>query len=202
MRQRQRFFPVFVIFLLVSLLSLLIFRTPIGNVVAGVIEILASPLQSITHTAIIVAPAEDMNKELKTLREENRKLIVALAQEKETEKENQALKDQFATSIVPPKELLPAAVIGSRTSDIASVEPSEITIDKGKNQGVIEGMAVVYKDILIGQVVRASENRSVVRLPIHSESSIPAKTAETNALGIVKGRMKGFCLITSFYPIR
>ncbi len=194
MRNRQRFFTVFIIFFVLSLLVFAIFSTPVGNVIQGLVELIASPVQKYTHISLIGIPAEEKNKQLKAIREENLKLLKQMAKQKEIEKENQALRDQFATTVISPKQLLPATIIGSRSSNAGTGEPLEIVLDKGTNQGVIVGAAVIYEDILVGEVIRISENRAVVRLPISSGSSIPAKTTDSNALGIVKGQRDSMLL--------
>jgi rod shape-determining protein MreC len=188
MRTRQRFFTIFIIFFVLSLIVFFIFKTPVGNVIQGLVELVASPVQKITHISLIGIPAAEKDKQLKAIREENSKLLVQMAKQKEIEKENQALRDQFAMTTIPPKQLLPAIIIGSRSSNAGVVAPLEIVLDKGKNQGVIVGAAVIYKDILVGEVISVSDNRAVVRLPISKGSSIPAQTIGSNAVGIVKGQ--------------
>ena len=188
MRRRQRFLTVFIIFFVLSLLAFALFSTTIGKSMEGFVEIVTSPLQKIARTSVVSVSSVDTNKTIRSMQDENKKLIAALVNQKETEKENQALKDQFATTTIEAKKLLPATIIGSRTANAAISEPTEIVLDKGKGQGVSEGEAVVYKDMVIGQIVTVSQNRSVVRLPISNDANIPAKTTETNALGILKGQ--------------
>ncbi|MEK7566640.1 MAG: helix-turn-helix domain-containing protein, partial [Patescibacteria group bacterium] len=56
--------------------------------------------------------------------------------QKELEKENRALHDQFEASKPSPQELLPVKIIG-RNND-------QLVIDKGSKEGVISGNIVVY----------------------------------------------------------
>jgi rod shape-determining protein MreC len=188
MRQRQRFFIVFAVFFVLSLAVLIIFKSPAGNGIQGLSEMLFSPLQKVTYTTFVHVSAGSESQNMKALSDENSRLLTQVVKLKETEKENQALHDQFAAAVVPPKQLLPGTIIGSRVPVAGTETPTEIIINVGKRQGVMPGMAVLSKDMLVGLVTSTSENRAVVRIPVSSDSNIPAKTSKTNAIGIAKGQ--------------
>lgn len=63
-----------------------------------------------------------------------------------------------------------------------------VTIDKGSDHGIEEGMAVVTGAGFVGRVERVTSNRSVVLLLSDAEMSVSARLVSTQALGLVKGR--------------
>ena len=58
----------------------------------------------------------------------------------------------------------------------------EITIFKGKNQGLKEDMAVINEDGLIGVIKSVSDNSSIVRLITNQKSNVSVKINETYGL--------------------
>jgi rod shape-determining protein MreC len=73
--------------------------------------------------------------------------------------------------------------------------PDEITIDKGKGDGVMEGQVVVVKNNVIGRVEKTSEHISLVELLTKENVSLTAVTSETGALGVAKGQGEGGLII-------
>ena len=171
MKRARIVFPIFLIFVILSLLIFFFFQ----NSITGVLQIGTLPLQkwvygTITRTSQPLTPQEK-------LQEENNTLRTQLAKMHELERDNKALKDQFQTSKPTTKNLLPADVIG--------LQQDKITIDKGEQDNVHIGDIVVVKDNLIGKVSKTSPRISVATLISDPSTSFTAKTAKTSAIGVI-----------------
>jgi rod shape-determining protein MreC len=173
MQKRATIFPVFIGFFLLSLFIFFFLSKPI----AGVLESVTVPIQR-TLFGSVRKPAENKT-DVEKLRDENSNLLIELAKQKELEKENKALRDQFNLSGVSSQTLLPAEIIG--TGD------GSFIIDKGSSDGVKKGNVIVVKDNLIGRVVDASSHVSVVHLVTKGDVLLSAQTAKTQTVGVIKG---------------
>src|SRR3989338_5833681 len=100
-------------------------------------------------------------------------------------RDNQALKDQFETGATREFKLLPAGVLGSQGT---FSYPTALIIDQGERSGVAHGMAVVFKDNLLGKVSAVSDNYSKIILTENERFSTLARTSDTNALGVTSGQ--------------
>lgn len=145
--------------------------------VRGWIETVSLSLQR----GIIGADITPKTSEIDTLKTENQKLQTKLAKTYLLELENQAFRDQFAKSESNAKKLLPSIVISHRDSD-------RILLDKGIEDGVKKGVAVVSNDNLVGIVTGVTPHTAQVRLTISTDFSIAAATVKTNAIGVSKGQ--------------
>jgi rod shape-determining protein MreC len=114
-----------------------------------------------------------------------------MAKMKALEKDNAALRDQFKQGYPKAETLMPADVVGvpGFLPGVSAVE--EIVIDKGSEDGVKVGRVVVFKNILIGRVERASAHLSVVDVISHEGISFTAETSKTSALGVLSGAGAG-----------
>lgn len=177
MQRRANFFPIFIMFLLLSGIVFFFAQRGAFSGLTGFFEQATVPLQRFTFG--IFNPEGKLSEEEK-LREENRNLLVQLAKQQELEKENRALHDQFEVTNPQPKELLPAKIIG-RNND-------QLVIDKGSKDGINKGTIVVYKDNLVGKVVKVSAHLSVVHLATHPAISFTAEAVKTETLGVINGR--------------
>ncbi|MFH1992718.1 MAG: rod shape-determining protein MreC [Pseudomonadota bacterium] len=87
-------------------------------------------------------------------------------------------------------QVLAAEVIGKDPSPWYKT----IIIDKGKDDGVKKGMAVVIPEGVAGQVMDVSTHYSKVLLIIDPNSAVDAVVQDTRARGIIKGESWGRCL--------
>lgn len=62
-----------------------------------------------------------------------------------------------------------------------------VFIDKGKNDGIRNDMAVVNSDGLVGKVIRVEPNTSTVLLLIDPQAGARARTDDGGQIGVVKG---------------
>jgi rod shape-determining protein MreC len=87
-------------------------------------------------------------------------------------------------------QVLSAQVIGKDPSPWFKT----VIVDKGKNDGIETGMAVVVPKGIAGQVTDVSANYSKVLLIIDHNSSVDALVQNDRARGIIKGGAAGQCL--------
>jgi rod shape-determining protein MreC len=84
-------------------------------------------------------------------------------------------------------------------AEVISKDPSPwfktIIIDKGKEDGVENGMAVVVPQGIAGQVTEISSYYSKVLLIIDPNSAVDALVQKGRARGIIKGDSEGRCLL-------
>ncbi len=89
-----------------------------------------------------------------------------------------------------PDKVIAAEVIGKDPSPWFK----SIMIDKGKNDGVKKGVAVVIPEGIAGQVTEVSTHYSKVLLIIDHNSAVDALVQRTRARGIIKGGSADRCL--------
>ncbi|MBW1727294.1 MAG: rod shape-determining protein MreC [Deltaproteobacteria bacterium] len=87
-------------------------------------------------------------------------------------------------------KVIAAEVIGKDSSPWFNT----IMIDKGKDDGVKKGAAVVIPEGIVGQVAEVSTNYSKVLLIIDHNSAVDALVQRTRARGIIKGSSSDRCL--------
>ncbi len=177
MQRRASFFPVFFIFLLLTGTIFFFAQRGAFSGVTGFFEQATVPLQRFVFNTFNqdIGPSEE-----EKLKEENRNLLTQLAKQKELEKENRALHDQFEASNPISKELVPVKIIG-RNND-------QVIIDKGSKDDIKQGNIIVYKDNLVGKVIKVSTHLSVVHLVTHPAISFTAEAVKTETLGVINGR--------------
>ncbi len=181
MKSRRSLLPIFSFFFVLAILVYIFSGTQLGKGTSSFFEGLLLPVQK-TLFLSFGSGAKQLTPEAK-LREENVKLQTLLAQQEELKKENNALRDQFRTTIPSPKQLVPAQIIGGKND--------EIILDKGTKDGVKAGSVMIIRDNLIGRIIKVSEHRSVGELLTKNGLTFTAKTTKTTALGIIQGKGEG-----------
>lgn len=78
--------------------------------------------------------------------------------------ENIALRQQLGVTLSRPGPLKEARPIG--------LTDGQLTIDIGRQSGISTGETAVLGQVLIGRIIRVSENQSVILLPISEEEKI------------------------------
>lgn len=116
---------------------------------------------------------------INNLEERVRELTVQSERVKVLEDENQSLREQLGVPFSKNRKMLMADVVGFSQN---------LSINKGTNDGLKEGMTVIYKDIYLGKVVNVGSNSSQVRISTDPASKITAVTSKTRAKGIAAGR--------------
>ncbi len=192
MRQKKIIFQVFIVFLITSFLIFILSKTTPFQFMQQFIEKGTVPLQRTIYGMFSTA-YESPSDELQRLREENRELLSKVHKQQLIEKDNQAFRDQFTTKNIKTTALLPAQIIGTNAT-LPGSQPTRFIIDKGEEQGVKAGMTVIYKNVLLGIILKTSQELSTISLITDERTSLTSRTAETNALGIIKGKRDSLLL--------
>ena len=180
--------------LLVALLwySVSLRRQDQTNLIEGLILSVTGPVQSsldglLEGTAgtwshyLYLFNAVDENLRLQ---EENRNLKAELVRNDEIRHENQRLRLLLDFREAQEIITLPARVI----AEDASSWFRTVTIDKGHEQGVTEGMPVVVAEGVVGRVVRSSGRYSRVLLITDASSAVATLLQENRARGVCRGQ--------------
>ncbi len=129
---------------------------------------------------------------------ENRALVERVAllenklhEQREVKLENERLRKLLAFQESVPFTLLPSKVIGKGFNSWSRT----LLINQGRTAGVVEGMAVVRPEGVVGRVLTVSPSFSLVQLIIDSNSDIPAIFQRTRAEGIVEGKISNQCRV-------
>lgn len=101
--------------------------------------------------------------------------------------ENEALKKQQGINLPQNKKLLPVRVL--------AVLSGVMTVDKGEDEGVKEGMIVVSGDILIGRISQVNKISSRVQLPSREDSKIDVLVLASGEEGILQGTAENRVLL-------
>lgn len=188
MQKRRSFFPIFIFFILLSLLvfasSRISFLKPIDSLSKAVF----SPFQSLTYGVFSKITDLTSNEKLKKLSDENKVLTKKIIDQKRLEADNKALRDQFQTLNPRSANLVPAQIVGAPGFIPGISVPEMLILNRGENDGVKVGNAVIFKDNLVGKVVKTSSYLSSVLLITNSSSSFTGKTLQTNTSGVIKGQ--------------
>lgn len=132
--------------------------------------------------------AEKLNTELNALRWQ-------LSGFKELNRENIRFRELLNFKQKSPLLFIPARVIGRSPESWAST----VIIDKGINNRVKTGMAVINLQGLVGKVVEAADNSSKVLLINDPSQGIPAIVGGSRQEGLVNGTL-GSNLIMRYLP--
>lgn len=185
MRKREPFLLTFSFFLIIALSLLGLSRIKI-------LETLSAPFAEIgKFSGILTTPFR--NEEKQALIAENQMLKKKLVDQQKLQKEAAALRDQFESTKTKSLRLLPAQVVGV-FAFVPGVTTAEfITLDKGVNDGIEKGQAVIIEDHLIGIVSVVGKALSRVQLIAGPKTIITAKVLSqegnggNEVLGVVKG---------------
>jgi rod shape-determining protein MreC len=143
-------------------------------------------------------------KKLDELETENQRLKVDNDQLRATnqalrgvESENIRLKAAIGYEGGSPFTLIPARVIGRSPSNWWST----VVIDKGLEENVTEGLAVVTPDGLVGKVVNLSEHSATVLLVSDENCKVAGSVEGTKEQGIVRVEVRGQRTSSSIQPM-
>lgn len=138
------------------------------------------------HYFFVVNVAKENDNYQKALNKAFEKNI----QLKELRLSNSRLRNLLKFEKTITNSVLSAEVIGKDPSPWFKT----VLIDKGKNDGVEPGMAVVVPRGIAGQITDVSSNYSKVLLIIDHNSAVDALVQNDRARGIIKGGTEGQCL--------
>ncbi|MDE2589911.1 MAG: hypothetical protein KGL95_09645, partial [Patescibacteria group bacterium] len=125
------------------------------------------------------------------LSQENKNLTMQLVKMNLIKADNNSLRDQFQTSNPPNKNLLPVQIVGMPSFLPAVSEPEAYILHAGKKEKVFMNAPIIYKDNLVGKVVKLEDHFSEAMLVSNKNMSFAGKSTETGASGIVRGTGNG-----------
>jgi rod shape-determining protein MreC len=185
MIQRKTIFTTFLIVFLISILLVILSRFGALSGLTSFLSKVTYPIQRSTYG--IFGRIGSSEKALKNLQKENLELNKKFLDQIKLEKDIQALRDQFAVSNPSSSTLLPAAVIGF-PSFIPNVStPETLLIDKGLDDGIRVGQAVIFKDNLVGKIQKVTSDKSLIYLITHPDFTFTAKILNKKTEGVVRG---------------
>lgn len=176
---------LFLILLISSVLIFFLDGRGYLNGVKGAVQIVILPVQysffaagqNVKNSFSFLTFWKSGENRIKNLELRNMELAAAKNEADRLEKENKELKKQLGVNITKSHILLPAPVLGL---------DRYLQIGAGTNDGVKEGMMVVYLDNLVGKIIRVLPRSSFVQLAIDPQAKIPVKTGK--ARGLVSGQ--------------
>lgn len=187
MQKKRKLYSIFVFFTTVSLVIIFLSQRNVLPVVKSVTEQIFVPLQTFAFKSIMGFSVPNESEEMKKLREQNNAFRKAVVDQKELQKEVEALRDQYQSTEIATNTLLPASIIGMQFSPGGNTQPTTMIIDRGRVHGVKVGTVVVYENNLVGSVGSVSERTARVDLIINRRISFSATTTKTGALGVIRG---------------
>jgi len=147
-----------------------------------------SGLRSVFSNYIDLRNVREQNQELQKQLDQIRLEKASLQQEVDQARRLQALLDFKQTYIA---KTLAAQVIGTSGTDLSRV----IYIDRGTNDGVAAGMAVITPDGIVGKVSRADRRTSQVLLISDPSSGAGVLLERQRLNGVLKGSASGVPVI-------
>jgi rod shape-determining protein MreC len=186
--QKRNFISYFLVFFILSLLIVGASKTGLLNPLDSFFKTILSPVQSITYQTFAKVTGFGQNAEIQSLKAENLILAKQLIDQNKLIGDNKALRDQFQTANPKSPNLLPAEVVGAPGFVPGLSVPEILILNRGTNDGVKNGDAVVYENNLVGKITQVSANLSSVMLLTNPSSQFIAETLETKAQGVVKGQ--------------
>lgn len=144
--------------------------------------------------ATVVRRMSELSRQNEQYREEIDRLQAEIARLRELEVENRDLRNLLGLKQRSSAgELLPVRVIARDPSPFVQA----ITIDRGSDDGVREGMTIITWRGVVGRVSRVGPTSSKVLLITDSSSSIGGRiqSSESRVTGIIRGRPEGGLLM-------
>jgi rod shape-determining protein MreC len=189
--QKRSFVSYFLIFFILSLLIFGAAKVGFLNPLSSFLKDIFSPVQALTYETFNKVTGFGDNVQIGTLKAQNFALTKQLVDQNRLIGDNKALRDQFQTASPKSPGLIPADVVGAPGFIPGLSVPESLILNRGTNDGVKTGDAVVYENNLVGEVTQVTVNLSSVTLLTNSVSLFTAKTLATQALGVVKGQGGG-----------
>ena len=182
-----------IVLLLVVAFFLLVNLTSFGKEVKNLFYLISSPIQNIFWGAGVrmsgffefITEMRDLKGENEELKLKIQELLAENIAFKELEKENETLRKALEVGLEKEFQLMLVQVTGK---DIAQ---DFISINKGSRDGISEDArfpVITQEKVLIGRVDKVYKDFSKIILISHSQNSFDGKVADSEILGIVKGK--------------
>src|SRR5579872_5271614 len=192
---RERTYLLFVFLFCLCAVGAILLISKFGwlSFVENSIQEVFFPLNALVYEHSMPSSSSQLSK----LQQENAALLAQLQSLNQLQADNTALRDQFQTTTLPTKNLLPVQVVGMPGVIPNITFPETLIVNAGNSEGIHNGQAVVVKNELIGFVTQISSHFSVVTLVSNPSSSFSVRTSGTGAIGIVKGQGNGQMIIAN-----
>lgn len=133
----------------------------------------------------------DLRQQNRELSDKLRQSQVSQSELEELKTENQILKQQLGfKETVKNKELIPSKIISREPTTFLD----SMIIDRGENDGIITGLAVVSNGALVGKITQVYPDESRVTLITSKDSIIQAMLQYSRVTGVLKGGLSGISL--------
>jgi rod shape-determining protein MreC len=164
---------------------------PLRRIQDGAISVVAPVQEGISKVLSPFGDLVDSVKELSRLRRENANLRARLERLEAAQREfpEMARENKRLLALVQENDWKAGRKIGARViSGAPSNHEWSDMLDKGKAEGIAEGMTVVSAEGLVGRVVLTSDGYSKVLLAIDPQHSVGARLTTSGETGVVTGR--------------
>ena len=138
----------------------------------------------------IISSIRDLARENAELQKKNRELEAEISQLREVEHENTVLREELSFSKEAKTDYIPAQLLGQTPTGIVK----DFIVDKGSDDGMSGGAAVIAHGYMIGVVKTVTSGQSTVRLITHPRSIIPVITQDSRAHGLLRGGIGGLTI--------
>lgn len=184
--EKEKILPIFLFFVLLSLVLIFAGNVGLTRPVQSAFEITTNPLrtgfyrawQGVNSSLSALGTLRSGPKRISELESQVRELESLRVKLRTLEEENSALRKQLEAPLPATFKFLPAKTLA---------KTRYLTIDKGEDDGVRQGMIVISEDIFVGKVIKTAAKTSQVLLPSDPDSKIPVQTFKTQAHGLVIG---------------
>lgn len=123
-----------------------------------------------------------LKSENTALRELNLQLAVEVARSRQAIVENERLRGLLKLPEYTDYGLIAADIVGKTTTE----QRNYATINKGKADGITEGMSCINDAGLVGIVIGASDHYAVLELLINRDTRVSAKVLRTRVDGVIQ----------------
>lgn len=195
MKRQSNFLSIFIALVVLTFIFYFLSKTPVFNFSSSVLSFVFSPIQSSARNATLGVFGISFDSSKKELKEENAELIKKIVNLEKLKAQNNSLMDQFQTTSSKNEDLIPADVIGAPGFVPGVSSPEFLIIDKGKVDKVTTGDTVIFKNNVIGKVVKVTDRLSKIELISNMDSSFTVKIGDGGVLGVVKGLGEGNVLV-------
>lgn len=184
-----------IIILIIAFLGLFFsptgFTRPVRNTFWQIIQPIGKGLRSSVGRAFpFIKDAFQFSRVIKQntgLINENLNLQSKLAIMTEMQYENEILKKELGfMKNTDSRKVIPGAIIGQSSGYLKSV-----TIDKGTDDGLSVGDAVISQGVLAGILIETRKNNSEVTLITDFNSLVPVVLQESRGTGLLRGGLQG-----------
>lgn len=176
-----------------SLLLLILPKDVKYSVSTAISKTIYAPFFSIGSTLSELATVRQTNQGLK-----DRLLRLGLENQalRETALENERLRSLLGLSAPPDFRPVAAELIGVE----ATHRPTEITVNRGSQDGIRRNLPVVHLNGLVGKVVDATPDATVIQLLFDPGCRVAARDQRSRVLGIVKWKSGPYLSLENVSP--